>query len=408
MARVAFEDVSKVFGDGTRAVDGLNLEIADGEFVVLVGPSGCGKTTALRMVAGLEDISAGAIRIGDRVVNALSPKSRDIAMVFQSYALYPHLSVYDNIAFALKLKKMPKDEIRRRVSEAARILDLEPLLARKPRALSGGQRQRVAMGRAIVRQPAAFLMDEPLSNLDAKLRVQMRADIKRIQADLGTTMIYVTHDQVEAMTMGHQVAVMRKGELQQVAPPQELYDSPVNVFVGGFIGSPSMNMLLARIERADEGLAVAVGETRMALDDETRSLHPALEAYEGREIVLGIRPEDLDDAALANGDPRPRLQGKVEMREALGSEVLVHFTIAAPQAVTDDVRELVEDVGDDRAVDQLAAGVVPNEATLVGRFSPRTRVLEGDAVEVVVDQRALHFFDLETGRAIRDDAVAPA
>ncbi len=407
MARVAFEEVSKVFGDGTRAVDGLNLEIADGEFVVLVGPSGCGKTTALRMVAGLEDISDGAIRIGDRVVNALSPKSRDIAMVFQSYALYPHLSVYDNIAFALKLKKMPKDEIRGRVSEAARILDLEPLLARKPRALSGGQRQRVAMGRAIVRQPAAFLMDEPLSNLDAKLRVQMRADIKRIQADLGTTMIYVTHDQVEAMTMGHQVAVMRKGELQQVAPPQELYDSPVNVFVGGFIGSPSMNMLLARIERADGGLAVAVGETRMALDDETRSLHPALEAYEGRELVLGIRPEDLDDAALANGDLRPRLQGKVEMREALGSEVLVHFTIAAPQAVTDDVRELVEDVGDDRAVDQLAAGVVPNEATLVGRFSPRTRVLEGDSVEVVVDQRALHFFDLETGRAIRDEAVAP-
>ena len=406
MARVAFEEVSKVFGDGTRAVDGLNLEIADGEFVVLVGPSGCGKTTALRMVAGLEDISAGAIRIGDRVVNALSPKSRDIAMVFQSYALYPHLSVYDNIAFALKLKKMPKDEIRRRVSEAARILDLEPLLARKPRALSGGQRQRVAMGRAIVRQPAAFLMDEPLSNLDAKLRVQMRADIKRIQADLGTTMLYVTHDQVEAMTMGHQVAVMRKGELQQIAPPQELYDSPVNVFVGGFIGSPSMNMLLARIERADDGLSVAVGETRMALDDETRSLHPALQAYEGREIVLGIRPEDLDDAALANGDPRPRLQGKVEMREALGSEVLVHFTIAAPQAVTDDVRELVEDVGDDRAVDQLAAGVVPNEATLVGRFSPRTRVLEGDAVEVVVDQRALHFFDLQTGRAIRDDAVS--
>ncbi len=406
MARVAFEDVSKVFGDGTRAVDGLNLEIADGEFVVLVGPSGCGKTTALRMVAGLEDISAGAIRIGDRVVNALTPKSRDIAMVFQSYALYPHLSVYDNIAFALKLKKMPKDEIRGRVSEAAHILDLEPLLARKPRALSGGQRQRVAMGRAIVRQPAAFLMDEPLSNLDAKLRVQMRADIKRIQADLGTTMIYVTHDQVEAMTMGHQVAVMRKGELQQVAPPQELYDSPVNVFVGGFIGSPSMNMLLARIERADEGLAVAVGETRMALDDEMRSLHPALEAYVGRELVLGIRPEDLDDAALANGDLRPRLQGKVEMREALGSEVLVHFTIGAPQAVTDDVRELVEDVGDDRAVDQLAAGVVPNEATLVGRFSPRTRVVEGDAVEVVVDQRALHFFDLETGRAIRDEAVA--
>ena len=247
MARVEFEEVSKVFGDGTRAVDQLDLEIADGEFMVLVGPSGCGKTTALRMVAGLEDISDGSVRIGDRVVNDLSPKHRDIAMVFQSYALYPHLSVEDNIAFALKLKKMPKPEIRQRVDEAARILDLQTLLKRKPRALSGGQRQRVAMGRAIVRQPTAFLMDEPLSNLDAKLRVQMRADIKRIQANLGVTTIYVTHDQVEAMTMGHRVAVMRKGELQQVAPPQELYDDPVNVFVGGFIGSPAMNMIEAPV-----------------------------------------------------------------------------------------------------------------------------------------------------------------
>ena len=260
MARVEFEDVSKVFGDGTRAVDRLDLEIADGEFMVLVGPSGCGKTTALRMVAGLEDISDGTVRIGDRVVNDLSPKHRDIAMVFQSYALYPHLSVEDNIAFALKLKKMPKPEIRQRVDEAARILDLQTLLKRKPRALSGGQRQRVAMGRAIVRQPTAFLMDEPLSNLDAKLRVQMRADIKRIQANLGVTTIYVTHDQVEAMTMGHRVAVMRKGELQQVAPPQELYDDPVNVFVGGFIGSPAMNMIEAPVvarERRPRGPAWA-------------------------------------------------------------------------------------------------------------------------------------------------------
>jgi len=401
MARVELDGVSKVFGDGTRAVDNLDLEVADGEFMVLVGPSGCGKTTALRMVAGLEDITDGTVRIGDRAVNDLSPKARDIAMVFQSYALYPHLTVEDNIAFALKLKKMPKPEIRSRVDEAAGILDLQALLKRKPRALSGGQRQRVAMGRAIVRQPAAFLMDEPLSNLDAKLRVQMRADIKRIQADLGVTTIYVTHDQVEAMTMGHRVAVMRKGELQQVAAPQELYDDPVNVFVGGFIGSPAMNMVEARIEREGDGLSAAVGEMRLALDAETLARRPELAAYEGREVVLGIRPEDLEDAALANGDPRPRLQGRVEMTEALGSEVLVHFTIAAPQAVTDDVRELAEDVGDDRAVDQLAGGVQPTEASLVGRFSPRTRVREDEAVEVLVDRRALHFFDPTTGLAIR-------
>jgi multiple sugar transport system ATP-binding protein len=401
MARVELEQVSKVFGDGTRAVDDLDLEIADGEFMVLVGPSGCGKTTALRMVAGLEEITAGTVRIGDRVVNALSPKSRDIAMVFQSYALYPHLSVEDNIAFALKLKKMPKVQIRQRVDDAAAILDLQALLKRKPRALSGGQRQRVAMGRAIVRQPAAFLMDEPLSNLDAKLRVQMRADIKRIQADLGVTTIYVTHDQVEAMTMGHRVAVMRKGELQQVAPPQELYDDPVNVFVGGFIGSPAMNMLEAGVVRENGTLAAMLGESKLGLDDDTLTRRPALDAYDGRRVVLGIRPEDLDDAALANVDPRPRLTGLVEMTEALGSEVLVHFTIAAPQAVTDDVRELAEDIGDDRAVGQLAAGLQPGEASLVGRFSPRTRVREGEAVEVVVDQRALHFFDPETGLAIR-------
>jgi multiple sugar transport system ATP-binding protein len=401
MARVVFDGASKVYGDGTRALDRLDLMVADGEFMVLVGPSGCGKTTALRMVAGLEEITEGVIRIGERVVNNLSPKSRDIAMVFQSYALYPHLTVEDNIAFALRIKKMAKTEIRHRVDDAAQILDLQTLLRRKPRALSGGQRQRVAMGRAIVRQPAAFLMDEPLSNLDAKLRVQMRADIKRIQADLGVTTIYVTHDQVEAMTMGHRVAVMRKGELQQVAPPQELYDDPVNVFVGGFIGSPAMNMVEARIDRGSDGLSAVVGDMRLALDSETLSRRPALAVYERREVVLGIRPEDLEDAALANGDRRARLHGRVEMTEALGSEMLVHFRIAAPQAVTEDMRELAEDVGDDRAVGQLAAGVQPDEAILVGRFSPRTRVREGEAVEVSVDQRALHFFDPQTGLAIR-------
>jgi multiple sugar transport system ATP-binding protein len=396
MASVTFEGVTKSFGDGVRAVDRLDLGIADGEFMVLVGPSGCGKTTALRMVAGLEDITDGVVRIGDRVVNDLTPKRRDIAMVFQSYALYPHLSVRDNIAFPLKIAKVPKDQIRIRVDEAARILDLEPYLKRKPRALSGGQRQRVAMGRAIVREPAVFLMDEPLSNLDAKLRVQMRADIKKIQGSLGVTAIYVTHDQVEAMTMGDRVAVMRKGELQQVAPPQELYDRPVNLFVAGFIGSPAMNMLEARVESRDGGVAAVLGDTRLDLDE-----HPWLAAYEGRSVVLGIRPEDLEDAAIAGDDGGARLNGRVELREALGSEVLVHFAVAARQAVTEDMRELAEDVGDDRVVVQLAGGEQPATATLVGRFSPRTRVVEGDVVEVSVDRRALHFFDPQTGLAIR-------
>src|SRR5579859_2830885 len=266
MAEVVFEAVSKTYRDGTRAVDKLDLDIADGEFMVLVGPSGCGKTTALRMVGGLEEITEGSIRIGQRIVNTLSPKSRDIAMVFQSYALYPHLSVADNIGFALKIKRVPKEEIRRRVLETARMLDLEPYLKRKPRALSGGQRQRVAMGRAIIREPAAFLMDEPLSNLDAKLRVQMRAEIAGIQHDLGVTTIYVTHDQIEAMTMGDRVAVMRKGELQQVADPQTLYDRPVNLFVGGFIGSPAMNMIEATLQRQNGGFAAKVGEQTIAIE----------------------------------------------------------------------------------------------------------------------------------------------
>ena len=399
MASVVFEEVSKVFGDGTRAVDRLNLEIRDGEFMVLVGPSGCGKTTALRMAAGLEDITDGVVRIGERVVNALTPKSRDIAMVFQSYALYPHLTVYGNLAFPLKIARVPRDEIRRRVGEAARILDLEQLLRRKPRALSGGQRQRVAMGRAMVREPRAFLLDEPLSNLDAKLRVQMRADIKKLQNDLGATTIYVTHDQVEAMTMGDRVAVMRKGELQQVAPPEELYQRPVNVFVAGFIGSPAMNMLEATVEQTRSGVEVVAADARIELDGETLAAHPDLAAYESRPIVLGIRPEGLQDAALVGDDRRPRLRGQVELREALGPEVLVHFSIAARQAVTDEVRELAEDVGDDRALEQLAAGA-PERAMLVGRVSPDTRVREGDAIEVAIEQRALHFFDRDSGLAI--------
>ena len=379
MAKVAFESVTKVFADGIRAVDELDLDVGDGEFMVLVGPSGCGKTTALRMVAGLEEITDGTVRIGDRAVNGLSPKHRDIAMVFQSYALYPHLTVRNNIAFPLRLAKLAKEEIGRRVGDAAGILDLEPYLERKPRALSGGQRQRVAMGRAIVRQPKAFLMDEPLSNLDAKLRVQMRADIRKLQTDLGVTTIYVTHDQVEAMTMGDRVAVMRKGKLQQVAPPEELYEKPVNVFVAGFIGSPAMNVLQARVESG----AAVVGDARLPV--------PGLAAHEGREVLVGVRPEALDDAALVNDNGRPRLRGHVELREALGSEVLVHFSTTGRLAATDELLELAEDVGDDRAAER---------ATLVGRFSPKTRVRQGDTIEVAVDLDALHVFDARTGAAV--------
>jgi multiple sugar transport system ATP-binding protein len=401
MAAVSFEGIGKIYTDGTRAVNDLRLEIADGEFMVLVGPSGCGKTTALRMVAGLEDISEGVLRIGDRVVNNVPSRDRDIAMVFQSYALYPHLSVYDNIAFGLKVKKVPKTEIQKRVEDAARILDLEPFLKRKPRALSGGQRQRVAMGRAIVRQPQAFLMDEPLSNLDAKLRVQMRAEIAGIQRDLGVTTIYVTHDQVEAMTMGDRVAVMRKGELQQVATPQELYDQPVNLFVGGFIGSPAMNMLESTIERRDGKLVATLGSQSIAVDDETLAAHPALRGLEGKPIVLGIRPEDLEDAALEPETPADRrIRGTVTLREALGSEIMVHFNVDAPPALTEDVRELAQDM-DAVAVRGLESG--KTQTTMVGRFGSRSRVREGDTAEIAVDTRTLHFFDPGTGSGIYDD-----
>jgi multiple sugar transport system ATP-binding protein len=404
VAEVEFSDVAKIFPDGTRAVSDFNLETRDGEFMVLVGPSGCGKTTALRMVAGLEDISEGEIKIGDRVVNDVPSRDRDIAMVFQSYALYPHLSVYDNIAFSLRLRKEPKAEIDKRVREAARILDLEPFLQRKPRALSGGQRQRVAMGRAIVRQPAAFLMDEPLSNLDAKLRVQMRAEISKLQRDIGVTTIYVTHDQVEAMTMGDRVAVMRRGELQQVAPPQELYDRPTNLFVGGFIGSPAMNLLEATLERADGGMAVALGDQRLRVDDQVLSARPGLKAYEGRTVVLGIRPEQLEDAALASDIPGDRrLRGEVELREALGSELMVHFRTNARPAITEEVQELAEDAG--TTAEELQGGD-DQQSLVVGRFSPDSKVREGEAAEVAVDTRTLHFFDTETGIAIYEEGAS--
>jgi multiple sugar transport system ATP-binding protein len=394
--------VSKIYPDGTRAVSDLEIEIEDGEFMVLVGPSGCGKTTALRMVAGLEDISEGVVRIGERVVNNVPPKNRDIAMVFQSYALYPHLNVYDNIAFSLRLKHEKKDEIDRRVQEAARVLGLEAFLKRKPRALSGGQRQRVAMGRAIVRKPQAFLMDEPLSNLDAKLRVQMRAEISRLQDDLGTTTIYVTHDQIEAMTMGDRIAVMRKGERQQVGQPQDLYDRPVNLFVGGFIGSPAMNMFEGTLVRSDGGLSVEVGEQRLALGDDALSARPALQAYEGRTIVLGIRPEHVEDAALATDAPADRrLRGTVELTEALGSEIVAHISIDAKPALTEDVRELAADIGEE--LEEAEA-----MATLVGRVSARSDLREGDPAELAVDTGALHFFDLETGAGIYADPTKGA
>jgi len=394
VGQVSFESVSKIYADGTRAVSDLDVQIADGEFMVLVGPSGCGKTTALRMVAGLEEISEGTLRIGERVVNHVAPRDRDIAMVFQSYALYPHLSVYDNIAFGLKVKGVPKAEIEQRVRDAARVLDLEPYLDRKPRALSGGQRQRVAMGRAIVRKPEAFLMDEPLSNLDAKLRVQMRAEIARLQADLGVTTVYVTHDQVEAMTMGDRVAVMRKGELQQVATPQELYDHPLNLFVGGFIGSPAMNLLEAKLD-AD---GVHVDGQTLALPEELNRARPALASYVGRDLIVGLRPEHLEDASVGHGGSG-RLRGAVRLVEALGSEVMAHLDVQARPARTDEVRELAEDVGTSAPTEEQS------HAAVVGRFNARSKARPGDTIEIAVDTGAMHFFDPQTGLGIYDEGA---
>ena len=398
MAEIAYEAVQKIYPDGTQAVHDLNLEIEDGELMVLVGPSGCGKTTALRMLAGLEEISDGEIRIGDVVVNDLTPKERDIAMVFQSYALYPHMSVYDNLAFGLKLHKVPKNEIKDRVNRAAKILQIEDFLKRKPRALSGGQRQRVAMGRAIVREPQAYLMDEPLSNLDAKLRVQMRAEIHQLQRRLGVTTIYVTHDQVEAMTMGDRVAVMRKGELQQVATPQDLYDRPVNLFVGGFIGSPAMNLLDGAIERDGDRLAVELGSQRLVLDS---SVPRALAGYVGRRVIVGIRPEGLEDATVEHdGGEEQQLTARVELREALGSEIVLHLRVDAAPARTDETRELARDIGDERAA--LGVGADDAGATVVARVDRRSEAKEGDEVRLVVDSDALHFFDAETSLGIAD------
>jgi multiple sugar transport system ATP-binding protein len=392
LAQIGLDGVTKVFDDGTEAVSDLDLAIDDGEFMVLVGPSGCGKSTALRMIAGLEAITGGTVTIGDRIVNELPPKDRDVAMVFQNYALYPHMSVYDNMAFALKIRKMSRSELDRKVRDTAKILGITELLDRKPKALSGGQRQRVAMGRAIVREPLAFLMDEPLSNLDAKLRVQMRAEISRIQSDLGTTTVYVTHDQTEAMTMGDRVAVLRHGVLQQVDAPQTLYDRPANLFVAGFIGSPAMNLVEATIHREGDGLVVAFGPHRLGIDPALVAERPALEGFVDRDVVLGIRPEDLDDAALAGDVPADRrLEVTVDLREALGSEVLVHFPIDATTVITDDERELAEDPDSD-----------VERSLFVARLDPKTGAREGEAITLAVDTSRVHVFDPSDGSSIRD------
>jgi multiple sugar transport system ATP-binding protein len=402
VAEIVLEDVWKVYEDGTEAIRSLDLHINDGEFVVLVGPSGCGKTTALRMVAGLESISKGAVRIGERVVNDVPPKERDIAMVFQNYALYPHMSVYDNMGFGLKLQKVPKAEIDKRVRDAANILGLEEFLQRKPKALSGGQRQRVAMGRAIVRYPQAFLMDEPLSNLDAKLRVQMRSEIARIQSDLGVTTIYVTHDQVEAMTMGDRVAVMRKGLLQQVDSPQTLYEHPRNLFVAGFIGSPAMNLLVATLTSTNGSSQVEVGGHTLPVPAEVTSARPALAGYAGKKVILGIRPEDMEDAALAReARSDSTITATVELREALGSDVVIHFKMKAAQPTTDDIKELASDVGAE-ALEVVEASAEQGESNVVARLNPRTRAAKGERLDLVVDTRRMHFFDPDDGSGIWD------
>ena len=393
MATVVLDGINKVYENGFHAIHDLSLEIADKEFLVLVGPSGCGKSTALRMVAGLESISSGQMRIGERVVNDIEPKDRDIAMVFQNYALYPHMTVYDNIGFALKLAKVPKAEIDTRVRKAASVLELEKYLDRKPAQLSGGQRQRVAMGRAIVRQPAAFLMDEPLSNLDAKLRVQMRAEIAALQRELAVTTVYVTHDQIEAMTMGDRVAVLKDGYLQQVDTPQNLYDHPNNIFVAAFIGSPSMNLYTATLKVTGDNATVRLGTQSIAIGPDALAARPALRAYDGKHVVVGIRPEDFEDAAVATGAPADhRLRTTVTLVESLGAEIMVHFALDAATV----------DSGDPDAPEETVAitGGTERKANAVGRFDPKSRVALRDDIEVVVTTENMHFFDHDVHNAI--------
>jgi multiple sugar transport system ATP-binding protein len=406
VASVTFDRVSKVYDNGFRAVDSLELEIGDGEFMVLVGPSGCGKTTALRMLAGLEDISEGELVIDDRVVNEVAPQKRDIAMVFQNYALYPHLSVYDNMAYGLKIQKLSKAQIRERVDEIAKVIGLEDLLDRRPKALSGGQRQRVAMGRAIVRRPKVFLMDEPLSNLDAKLRVQMRSEVARIQHELRATTVYVTHDQVEAMTMGDRVAIMRRGVLQQVDSPLRLYNAPANLFVASFIGSPAMNLFEATLERRNGYTVAQVGDQFLRLEPEALAEPAALEPYVGRRVALGIRPEHLEDAAVETGAPSERrLHGAVKTVEALGSELIAHLELSGRPLLNDEVKEVAADL-DDTMLAELEAEAHDAKLPLVGRFDVASRAKAGQSIDVVVDTSRIHYFDVDTGLAIGGHPVA--
>jgi multiple sugar transport system ATP-binding protein len=398
VAEIQLDNVTKRFPDGYEAVRDMSLEIRDGEFMILVGPSGCGKSTALRMVAGLEDITEGELRIGGDVVNELPPKERDVAMVFQNYALYPHMSVRDNMAFPLKLRKLDTDEIQQRVENAAGVLDLTEHLDRKPSQLSGGQRQRVAMGRAIVRDPAAYLMDEPLSNLDAKLRVQMRTEVARLQQRLETTMIYVTHDQTEAMTLGDRVAVMRSGVLQQVGPPMELYNEPANLFVAGFIGSPAMNFMPASLE--GEHVKLPIGDVRLPRD----VLDRIGRVESGGQLIAGIRPEAFEDAALVQERGEgTTVRVKIEVLESMGAEVYAHFTVSTDQSIdSQELRELAEDSG---------AGEVPSESQegrVVARLSAATGVRPGQDAELFVDTSKLHLFDAETGRNLTSRQPAPA
>jgi multiple sugar transport system ATP-binding protein len=396
---IELDGLTKVYADGTRAVQELDLDVADGEFVVFVGPSGCGKTSALRMIAGLEDITAGEVRVAGKVVNALPPKARDMAMIFQNYALYPHMNVFENMAFGLKMRGVDKGEIRRRVERAARVLGLSEVLGKRPRHLSGGQRQRVAMGRAIVREPEAFLMDEPLSNLDAKLRVQMRAEIARIQRDLGVTTIYVTHDQSEAMTLGDRVCVLRGGVLQQVDRPQMLYDRPANLFVGGFIGSPAMNLVEAELTGGDGDVWAVFGLHRLPVEQEVLWGRPALKRYLGRRVALGIRPEDLEDAALAPQTPGDRrLKVTVDIKEDMGSEVFLHFAVDAPPVKTEELREIVGGEALQAAEEQTHHQGSP----WIARIGRTSLAREGEQAELAVATGHMHFFDLETGAGIYD------
>ena len=396
MAQITLEQVDKVFAGGVLAVNHLDLEIRDGEFMVLVGPSGCGKSTVLRMIAGLEQISHGTIRIGDQAINDLAPKDRDIAMVFQNYALYPHMTVAQNLAFGLRMRKTPKDEIERRVRDAAKILDLEPYLERRPGALSGGQRQRVAMGRAIVREPQAFLMDEPLSNLDAKLRVSMRASLAQLHKRLKVTTVYVTHDQVEAMTLGDRVCVLRDGLLQQVDTPQNLFDHPLNLFVAGFIGSPSMNIVTAKLAGDDGGAAATFAGYRLPIPDEVMRTNPDIKTYVGRDVILGIRPSDFEDASLVDESWAP-MAVTTHVTEALGDEINVIFAIDAPPVQHKDVADLVPEEEEE---EHAAVPLYEGKSLWTARVNARTKVRAGDPIDLAVDTRNLHFFDPESGLAI--------